>query len=137
MKVLTYKQQLLCVFNISFAFLLMFIAYSPLENIITKIYYDMGYEYFGQVSLAIIYLCFGFSPCLSSTIIKLCGYKVVFILGALCYTLFDASGLIVSYVIGSKIMAWMTVIVSCSLCGISAGCIWIAQGAYIGNISSL
>ena len=90
-----------------------------------------------QVSIAIIYLCFGLSTCWSPTIIKLCGYKVVFIIGALCYTLFDASGLIVSYVIDSKIMAWMTVIVSCSLCGISAGCIWIAQGAYIGNISSL
>jgi MFS family permease len=137
MQPLTYKQQLFCVFNISFAFLLMFIAYSPLENIITKIYRDMGYEYFGQVSIAIVYLCFGFSTALSSTIIKLLGYKMVFIAGAICYTLFDASGLIVSYVISSKIMAWLTVIFSCSLCGLSAGCIWVAQGAYIGNISSL
>ncbi len=83
-----YNQQRYSVLMISLAFFLIFIAFSPIQAVITKIYVTFGHEHFGPITLAICYATYAFSSNFAKTIIKTYGYKRVFICGALTYTCF-------------------------------------------------
>ena len=83
-----YSQQRYSTLIISMGFFLLFIAFSPIQAVITKIYLTLGHEHFGPITLAICYATYAFSSNFAKTIIKNYGYKRVFICGALTYTCF-------------------------------------------------
>lgn len=113
----------------------MFLAYTSVEGIVTKFYETNGHEYYGRISLITIYTFFALSTTYSSSIINTLGYKAVFISGAFCYSVQDSSTLII-YFTNNPYISMFVVLFSAVLCGTAAGNIWVAQNAYIGDISS-
>jgi len=83
-----YPQQKYSILMISVGFFLIFIAFSPIQAVITKIYVTFGHEHFGPITLAICYATYSLSSNFAKIIIKNYGYKRVFIYGALTYTCF-------------------------------------------------
>ena len=132
---LSYRDQLRAVGLLSLAFMLMFLAYSSVEGIVTKFYETNGHEYYGRISLITIYTFFALSTTYSSTIINTLGYKAVFIGGAFCYSVLDSSALVI-YFTSNPYISMFVVLFSAVLCGTAAGNIWVAQNAYIGDIAS-
>ena len=117
-------------------FPLMFIAFTPLENLITKLYSDMDHPSFGPISLGITYGTFSISTAFSSTVIRKLGINTTLMVGALGYLCFDSSGFVIGKQLVHSDMAVILVMVFGSLaCGMSASCIWVAQGMYIGHVT--
>ena len=112
-----------------------FSAYSPLETVITKIYMDFGYEYFGPISLGIMYLSYALFSSLAPIVINRLGHKMIFIIGALSFAIYEVSGMIIYFYGKNIILAWLVLVIPSLLCGMSSVCIWVAQSNYVGIIS--
>lgn len=112
------------------------LAEAPLETIMTKLYKDMGHPQYGMVSLAVNYLSFAYSTTLSSKVVTYLGLKLTFLLSCLGYCIFDASGYIIYAYVDNEIGQWIIVLLGSFIIGFSAGCIWVAQGSYLGQICS-
>ena len=67
---------------------MIFVAFSPIQAVITNIYKTFGYEHFGPISLAIVYVAYAFSTSFAASTLKRFGYKKIFIFGSLCYASF-------------------------------------------------
>lgn len=83
-----YSEQRKYVTLISLGFFSIFTAFSPLETVVTKLYINFGHEYFGPISISLIYLTFAFSTSLASSVIQAYGFKKTLMFGALTYTFF-------------------------------------------------
>ena len=134
---LSYKEQLKCIVQISLAFMMIFTAFKPLENVMTKLYEDMGHSDFGEISLAILYFCFAFSTAFTSSVINSIGFKLTFICAAFFFLCFDASGFVIAEYTTTTFEAWVVLILASVMGGVANSFIWIAQGMYVGQFTTL
>ncbi len=118
---LTYRKQLCYVVQLGVAFMLIFIPFKPIENIISKFYEDMGHDSFGEISLAIMYLTFAFFTAFTPSVIKKIGFKPTFVMAAIFFLTFDAAGFIILEA-PYDWLAWPILISSSVLGGIALSC---------------
>lgn len=115
--------------------MLIFTSYTSVEGIITKFYEDKEHQYFGPISLIILYSFFALSTIYSSTLINALGYRKIFMLAAFFYTVFESSALII-YFSDNQLVFILVIVTASTLCGCAAGNIWVALNSYIGLIAS-
>ncbi|GAV62696.1 UNC-93 domain-containing protein [Cephalotus follicularis] len=104
---------------LSFAFLLVFLAYGAAQNLETTV---NSAEDLGTISLGILYLSFTFFSLVASLVVRALGSKNALVLGTSGYWLFIAANLFPS---------WYTMIPASLYMGFSASIIWVGQGTYL------
>jgi len=111
------KKGLLNTYVLGFSFLILFMAFSPAQNLQTSLHKDMGF-----VSLSVLYLVFSFSNFISPFVVIYFGEKTSLIIGALAYCVYIASNIKVTLV---------TLICASAVIGWGAAVLWTAQGTVV------
>lgn len=133
---LTHGQQTGRVAFLGVAFMIMFTAFNSLQNIVSKIYNDYGYENLGQVSILLLYFTFGATTLVTPFLIRKLGYKKVLFISSLGYAVYQGVGLVIALAEGiPRALGWVIVLVGAILCGASASMIWVAQGSYVSEVA--
>lgn len=133
---LTRSQQNYRVALLGIVFMLMFTAFNSLQNSVSVVYKNPGFESLGKVSLITLYGVFGICTFFTPFIIRKFGYKIVFLISALGYALYSLAGLII--VMWEDIpvwLGWFLVMLGACTCGASASSIWVAQGSYVSTVA--
>ncbi|KAL0555558.1 hypothetical protein IC582_009506 [Cucumis melo] len=104
---------------LSFAFLLIFLAYGAAQNLESTVNTE---EDLGTTSLGILYLSFTFFSLVASLVVRALGTKNALILGTTGYWLFTAANLKPT---------WFTMVPASLYLGFAASIIWVAQGTYL------
>lgn len=116
--------------------MIMFTSFNSLQNIVSKLYDEYGYQNLGQTALMFIYGAFGVGVFFSSFIVKKLGYKKAMFFSSLGYGVFEATGfLIVTNVDLPHALVWVIICLGACVCGVSASTLWVAQGAYTSNVA--
>ncbi|KAJ4970283.1 hypothetical protein NE237_003382 [Protea cynaroides] len=102
---------------LSWAFLLIFLAYGAAQNLETTVNSDLG-----TYSLGILYLSFTFFSLVASPVVQCLGLKNALVLGTTGYWLFVAANLKPS---------WYTMVPASLYMGFAASIIWVGQGTYL------
>jgi len=114
----------------------MFTAFNSLQNIVSKIYKEYGYDSLGETSILLLYFMFGVATFFSPFVIRKHGYKNVMFLSSMGYAVYEGVGLVIAFWEDMpKILGWVFVLAGAALCGISASMIWVAQGAYVSEVA--
>ena len=82
------------VIQVSFGFTALFTAFIACQNISSKMLKDLGFENIGFLSIALIYLAFGFASLVAVPINRAIGAKLTLFLSALTYVIYIASTLL-------------------------------------------
>ncbi|KAL3536379.1 hypothetical protein ACH5RR_004840 [Cinchona calisaya] len=114
--IINYKRD---VHILSWAFLLIFLAYGAAQNLESTINTEGD---LGTISLGILYLSFTFFSVIASVVVGNLGTKNALILGTTGYWLFIAANLKPT---------WYTMVPASLYLGFTASIIWVAQGTYI------
>lgn len=85
MRSLTKSQQTKRVAFLGVAFLILFTTFNSLQNIVSKLYTEYGYDGLGETSVLLIYLVFGAGTFFSPFVIRKYGFKKTMFLSALGY----------------------------------------------------
>jgi MFS family permease len=134
MSELTRNQQTARVLFLGVVFLVMFTTFNSLQNIVSKIYKEYGYDSLGETSILLLYFVFGGATFFSPFVIRKYGFRKVMFLSSLGYACYEAVGLlIVLWTEMSKILGWGLVLLGAILCGFSASMLWVAQGVYVNE----
>ncbi|XP_077213037.1 UNC93-like protein 3 isoform X2 [Tasmannia lanceolata] len=104
---------------LSFAFLLIFLAYGAAQNLESTVNTDQD---LGTTSVGILYLSFTLFSLVASPMVRLLGSKRALVLGTTGYWLFIASNLKPS---------WYTMVPASVFLGFAASIIWVGQGTYL------
>ncbi|XP_027176197.1 UNC93-like protein 3 [Coffea eugenioides] len=104
---------------LSWAFLLIFLAYGAAQNLESTINTEGD---LGTISLGILYLSFTFFSVIASVVVGNLGSKNTLILGTTGYWLFIAANLKPT---------WYTMVPASLYLGFTASIIWVAQGTYL------
>ncbi|KAG7017311.1 UNC93-like protein 3 [Cucurbita argyrosperma subsp. argyrosperma] len=104
---------------LSFAFLLIFLAYGAAQNLESTVNTE---EDLGTTSLGILYLSFTFFSLVASLVVRALGTKNALVLGTTGYWLFIAANLKPT---------WFTMIPASVYLGFAASIIWVGQGTYL------
>ncbi|KAL4188968.1 hypothetical protein AMTRI_Chr08g204690 [Amborella trichopoda] len=104
---------------LSFAFLLIFLAYGAAQNLESTVNNE---EDLGTTSMGILYLSFTIFSLVASPVVQKLGSKNSLVLGTTGYWLFIAANLIPS---------WYTMVPASVYLGFSASIIWVGQGTYL------
>ncbi len=136
MGAITRKQQTLRVAFLGVIFMIMFTAFNSLQNIVSKVYKEYGYDSLGEASILLLYFVFGISTFFTPFIIRKYGFKTVMFCSSLGYGFYEGAGLVIAlWEDIPKILGWIIVLVGAMLCGASASMIWVAQGAYVSEVA--
>ncbi|KAM7531831.1 hypothetical protein LguiB_035241 [Lonicera macranthoides] len=104
---------------LSWAFLLIFLAYGAAQNLESTINTEAD---LGTISLGILYSSFTFFSIVASSIVRVLGSKNALILGTTGYWLFIAANLKPT---------WYTMVPASLYLGFAASIIWVGQGTYL------
>lgn len=104
---------------LSWAFLLIFLAYGAVQNLESTI---NTADDLGTISLGILYLSFAVCSFFSSLLVRRLGSKNALILGTSGYWLFIAANLVPT---------WYTMVPASVYLGFAASIIWVSQGTYL------
>ncbi|CAI9098189.1 OLC1v1034798C1 [Oldenlandia corymbosa var. corymbosa] len=104
---------------LSWAFLLIFLAYGAAQNLESTINTDGN---LGTISLGILYLSFTFFSMIASAVVGTLGSRNALVLGTTGYWLFIAANLKPT---------WYTMIPASLYLGFTASIIWVAEGTYL------
>lgn len=119
------------------AFMIMFTAFNSLQNIVSKIYSDYGYDNLGTASVLLLYFVYGAFTFVAPFLIRNLGYKKSMFLSSLGYGIFEGAGLIIALWSDiPSILGWIFVMVGAVFCGAGASVIWVAQGSYVSDLAS-
>jgi hypothetical protein len=133
---LTRSQQNKRVAFLGITFMLMFTAFNSLQNIVSKIYADYGYDDLGEISILLLYFVFGVCTFFTPYIIRTFGYKKVMFCSSLGYVVFEGAGLVIAlWTDIPKPLGWVFVLLGSVTCGASASMIWVAQGSYVSQVA--
>ncbi|KAF7804557.1 UNC93-like protein 3 [Senna tora] len=108
---------------LSWAFLLIFLAYGAAQNLQSTLNTEQN---LGTTSLGILYLSFTFFSMVSSLMVRLLGSNNALVIGTTGYWIFVAANLKPS---------WYTMVPASLYLGFSASIIWVAQGTYLTSIA--
>jgi len=67
----------------------MFIAFKPAQNLISRLFHNLGYEFLGKISLISLYLLFGLFSIITPRMITRFKLKYLIILSCALYGPFD------------------------------------------------
>ncbi|KAI5682300.1 hypothetical protein M9H77_03528 [Catharanthus roseus] len=109
---------------LSWAFLLIFLAYGAAQNLESTINTDGN---LGTTSLGILYLSFTFFSVIASLVVRKLGSKNALLLGTSGYWFFIAANLIPT---------WYSMVPASLYLGFAASIIWVAQGTYLTSTAS-
>lgn len=104
---------------LSFAFLLIFLAYGAAQNLESTVNTE---DDLGTTSLGILYLSFTFFSLVASLVVRALGTKNSLILGTTGYWFFIAANLKPT---------WFTMVPASVYLGFAASIIWVGQGTYL------
>ena len=76
--------------------MIMFTAFNSLQNIVSKIYGEYGYDNLGETSVLVLYFVFGMCTFITPFFIRKFGYKKVMFFSSLGYAAYEGVGLIIS-----------------------------------------
>ena len=93
---LSARQQTLNVAFLGVIFMIMFTAYNSLQNIVSKIYSEYGYDNLGETSVLLLYSVFGVCTFITPYIIRKFGYKKVMFISSLGYATYEGAGLVIT-----------------------------------------
>lgn len=117
-------------------FMIMFTAFNSLQNIVSKIYGEYGYDNLGETSILLLYFTFGVCTFITPYFIRKFGYKKVMFISSLGYGVYEGVGLIIALNEDlPKWIGWTLVLLGAMLCGASASMIWVAQGSYVSQVA--
>ena len=68
--------------------MVMFTSFNSLQNIVSKLYEEHGYDNLGQTAIIFIYLTFGIVTLFTSYLIRKFGYKKIFVISAVGFLIF-------------------------------------------------
>ena len=118
------------------AFLLMFTSFNSLQNILSKVYNDYGYDRLGETSILLIYFCFGFGTLFTPFLIRKQGYRRVFFFSSLGYIVFEGAGLLITlWEEMPRWTGWAVVVSGAVVCGFSASALWVGVGSYVNEVA--
>ena len=130
------REQTRRVVYVGVAFLLMFTSFNSLQNILSQVYNDYGYDRLGETSILLIYLCFGIGTLFTPFIIRTQGYSRVFFYSSLGYILFEGAGLAITFWEDMpRWLGWILVVVGAVVCGFSASMLWVGVGSYVNEVA--
>ncbi len=133
---LTRAQQNYRVAFLGINFMLMFTAFNSLQNAVSVVFDDQGYNNLGKVSLLFLYFIFGVNTFFTPYIIRKFGYNIVLFVSSLGSALYSLAGLIlVAWEDMPKPLGWFLVMLGAATCGASASAIWVAQGSYVSTVA--
>lgn len=69
-------------------FMLIFTAFNSLQNMISSLYAQQGFQTLGQIALFAIYISFGFSNFLTAYVLERVSYRRLMFLSSLGYLAF-------------------------------------------------
>ena len=137
MSELSLRAQYVRVIFMGLSFMIMFTSFNSLQNIVSKLYEEYGYNNMGQTAILFLYAAFGVSTFFTSFIVKSLGYKKTLFFSSLGYAIFEATGLLIVTELNiPKPLVWGIIILGAMICGISASALWVAQGSYTSAVAS-
>lgn len=128
------KQQYISVGVLGICFMLMFTAFNSLQNMISQIYSQMGYNSLGQISVFCIYVTFGLANFFAAYVIERVSYRKLMFFCSVGYSLFNMTGMYVSACSGheggicARGLIYTVVILFALLLGACASFIWVNLG---------
>ncbi|KAL4441628.1 hypothetical protein ABPG74_021560 [Tetrahymena malaccensis] len=134
---------------ISIGFMLLYVAFSTTQNMISQIYYQLGYDQLGNYALFALYLTQAANNLFAPKIVQRFPVKWVLCLSALGYLPFMIVGILPRQCyedmqanpnyesnLCSKHTIYGLILASAIVNGYCASLIWVCQGTYIGILSS-
>ena len=88
MSELSVRAQYVRVIFMGLSFMIMFTSFNSLQNIVSKLYEEYGYNNMGQTAILFLYAAFGVSTFFTSFIVKSLGYKKTLFFSSLGYGIF-------------------------------------------------
>jgi hypothetical protein len=68
--------------------MIMFTAFNSLQNIVSKVYKEYGYDSLGETSILFLYFVFGVSTFFTPFVIRKYGFKKVMFVSSLGYAVY-------------------------------------------------
>eukprot|EP01016_Furgasonia_blochmanni_P009054 TRINITY_DN13745_c0_g2_i3.p1 TRINITY_DN13745_c0_g2~~TRINITY_DN13745_c0_g2_i3.p1 ORF type:complete len:515 (+),score=117.20 TRINITY_DN13745_c0_g2_i3:1-1545(+) len=131
---------------LSFNFLILFTAFNSSQNIITKIYEQLGHQNLGRYSIVAIYVGLACSNIFLPSLVRKLGFRTSFFLSSIGYVLTLLAGIMTCscerfkdrqlFFCENATILYAVNIATSLICGFAAAILWGTQGKYVTDIST-
>eukprot|EP00347_Sterkiella_histriomuscorum_P004956 403358441 len=132
---------------LSFAFLLIFIAFDSADNLAAKAMKDDGFDSLGFYSMSVLYFVFALGSFFSTAIVNKIGYKYTLFGGSLTYFVRQLCFILPAYygeypsarnqsILMTQNFIYAVVLVSSLINGLGCGILWTSEGKFVSSCAT-